>query len=218
MIYLNFHGVGPRPRDMDAGEFNCWLEQDTFETVLDLIRHQPRVRLTVDDGNASDHAIVLPALLKRNLTATFFICSDRLDQPTFLSRSQVLELQSQGMTVGSHGAAHVPWRKLPPEQLHHELTASRHILEELCGRTVDEAACPFGSYGRRALAALRSAGYRTVYTSDGGDATEGQWLRGRNTVTRTTPVENLRRLVETEPAGIGQALIGLRKFLKRMRA
>lgn len=218
MVYLNFHGVGPRTRDMDAGEFNCWLEQDVFESVLDLVQNKTWVRLTVDDGNASDHAIVLPALLKRNLKATFFICSERLDQPTFLSHMQVLELQSQGMLIGSHGAAHVPWRKLNPGQLHHELADSRRALEDLCGRPVDEAACPFGSYGRRALAGLRSAGYRTVYTSDGGGATEEQWLRARNTVTRLTLFENLRRLVDAEPAGIGQAVINLRKFMKQMRA
>lgn len=217
LLYLNFHGVGPIPRPIGPGEHNCWLEADAFEAVLDLVQPLPHVRLTVDDGNDSDHAIILPALLKRGLQAVFFVCSERLDQPTFLSRTQVRELQGQGMTIGSHGAAHVPWRNLPPDRLRHELAGSRGVLEELCQRPVDTAACPFGSYGRRALRGLREAGYRAVYTSDGGCATEARWLRARTTVTRSLPATVLARLVHEGPGGLGQAAITLRQLIKRLR-
>ena len=106
-IILNFHGVGPVTRRIDDDERNCWLDQDTFEEVLDLAQGESRVQLTFDDGNSSDVEIVLPALLRRGLQATFFICSGRLDQPTFLSRTQVRELQAHGMCIGSHGVAHL---------------------------------------------------------------------------------------------------------------
>src|SRR6478735_6633460 len=150
-LILNFHGVGPVPRAIDPGERNCWLDQNFFEDVLDRVAGHPQVRLTVDDGNSSDCERVLPELLKRNLHATFFVCSGRLNQPDFLSPVQVRELQSNGMGIGSHGVAHLPWRYLPPQHLRDEIEGSKHAIQEFCGVTVDAAACPFGSYDRTVL-------------------------------------------------------------------
>jgi peptidoglycan/xylan/chitin deacetylase (PgdA/CDA1 family) len=216
-IILNFHGVGPVPRDMDDGERHCWLDLGFFEAVLDIVRDYPHVRITVDDGNLSDFEVVLPALLHRHLRATFFICSARLNQPLFLSREQVAELLAQGMGIGSHGVEHRSWRHLSDGQLRAELEGSRRVLEAVCGSPVDTAACPFGAYDRRVLKGLRRAGYRTVYTSDGGKAREARWLQARTTVTRRTSLDEIRRLVQEGP-GLGrQCMIDLRKLGKRLR-
>ena len=214
---LNLHGVGPVPRDLDDGERDCWLDRDFFEAVLELAKGGPHVRLTFDDGNSSDCEIVLPSLLRRGLQAAFFICSGRLDQPTFLSRVQVRELQSRGMRIGSHGAAHLPWRHLPPGRLREEIVDSRRVLEEGCGVAVDTAACPFGSYDHRVLRGLRRAGYRFVCTSDGGASAGGAWLQPRTTVTRSMTLPAVQRLVHE---GIGireQWAIDVRRLLKRLR-
>jgi peptidoglycan/xylan/chitin deacetylase (PgdA/CDA1 family) len=214
---LNFHGIGPVPRNLDDGERNCWLDRDFFEAVLELLPGAPHVRLTFDDGNSSDCEIVLPSLLRRGLQASFFICSDRLDQPAFLSRVQMRELQSRGMRIGSHGASHIPWRHLPADRLRKETVDSRHILEEVCGRAVDAAACPFGSYDRRVLRNLRQAGYRFVYTSDGGASAGSAWLQPRTTVTRSMTLPAVQRLVH-EGLGIWeQRAIDVRRLLKRLR-
>lgn len=217
LLILNFHGVGSIPRAVDGGEYNCWLDQNVFEAILDLIGNQRNIRLTVDDGNASDHEIILPALRQRNLQATFFICAGRIDQPTFLSRKQVHEIQAQGMTIGSHGIDHVPWRGLPRDQLLQETIESRRILEEICGPPIDAAACPFGSYDFRVVSTLRRAGYRAVYTSDGGGAKDSQWLRARTTINRTTGLNDIANLVRCGPGALRQSLISLRTLAKRMR-
>ena len=132
-IILNFHGVGPVSRRIDSGEFECWLDQDCFYDILDQVKGQSHVLLTFDDGNASDFEIALPALLQRGLRATFFVCSGRLDQPTFLSRAQIREIQSRGMQIGSHGIAHRSWRHLDQTRLHEEIEGSRRALEAVCG-------------------------------------------------------------------------------------
>jgi peptidoglycan/xylan/chitin deacetylase (PgdA/CDA1 family) len=218
MIILTFHGVGPVPRNVDEGERNCWLEQEHFEAVLDLARGQAHVELTFDDGNASDVEVVLPALLRRGLRATFFVCSARLDQPTFLSRDQVRELQSQGMRIGSHGVEHRSWRHLSHGQLEDELEGSRRALEAVCSAPVDAAACPFGAYDRHVLLGLRQAGYRFVYTSDGGSAAKDQSLQARTTITRSTPPADIQRLILRGTGAGEQWLIDLRKLLKRFRS
>jgi len=216
-IILNFHGVGPVLRNIDAGERSRWLDRDFFEAILDIAKGQSHVRLTFDDGNASDVEIALPALMRRGLKAAFFVCSGRLDQPTFLTRAQVRELQSHGMRIGSHGAAHVSWRHLPPSLLREELAGSRQVLEGVCGVPVDSAACPFGAYDFRVLRALRLAGYRVVYTSDGGTATESQWLRPRTSVTRSMSLADVQHLVWHGFAPVEQLLIDVRRLLKRLR-
>ena len=218
LIILNFHGVGPVTREIDAGEHDCWLDQDHFETVLDLVRDRPNIRLTVDDGNASDFELILPALLRRGLKAMFFVCAGLLDQPTFLSRRQVKELQARGMTIGSHGARHRSWRRLTASQASEEFENSRAEIEKVCEVPVDTAACPFGAYDRTVLVGLRRAGYRTVYTSDGGVARESDWLRARTSVTRSTPLAETRHLIEQGPNAWQQLSIDLRKFIKRMRS
>ncbi|MEO7101568.1 MAG: polysaccharide deacetylase family protein [Luteolibacter sp.] len=214
---LSFHGVGPALRSMEDRECEYWLESDFFEEVLGLVKTHPDVGITVDDGNASDYTHILPSLLRHGLKATFFVCSGRLDQPSFLSRSQVLEIQAAGMTIGSHGVSHRCWRHLPEAELRHELQTSRNDIESLCGVAVREAACPFGSYDRSVLAALRQAGYQRVYTSDGGVSIPGNWLKSRTTVTREMSLENVRKMLKDGPGILKQWSIHTKRLCKSLR-
>jgi peptidoglycan/xylan/chitin deacetylase (PgdA/CDA1 family) len=217
MTILNFHGLGPLPREIDEGEYSCWLDRHHFETILDHIQGNDGIMITFDDGNESDFSIALPALLKRGMTAVFFICSGRMGGPGFLSASQCAELVSHGMTVGSHGVDHTPWRTLGRIALEREVRDSRRVLEEICGKSVDMAACPFGSYDRRVLGTLKKAGYRAVFTSDGGAASETQWLRPRTTIKRALTVEHIDRLLLNQTGAAGRFLHQARIFLKRNR-
>jgi peptidoglycan/xylan/chitin deacetylase (PgdA/CDA1 family) len=214
---LNFHGVGPVLRPMDKGESDCWIEAGFFEAVIDLVRSRPHVGITVDDGNASDFTHILPALLLRGVRAKFFICSGRLDQPSFVSRSHVREMLEKGMEIGSHGVAHRPWRNLCKSELKDELESSRLELGNVCGIPILEAACPFGSYDRKVLAELRRAGYRRIYTSDGGCAAEQEWIQPRITVTRLMSLGDVERLVTCNPGMFKRAGIRAKRICKRLR-
>lgn len=216
-VILNFHGTGRVRRAVEPGELNCWLESDQLEGTLQMAQCAPHVQFTVDDGNASDFEVILPVLLRLQQTATFFVCSSRLDQPHFLSRSQVRELQACGMHIGSHGHRHQSWRTLADGKLAQELSTSRKQLEDVCGRPVDTAACPFGAYDRRVLAHLRAAGFRTVYTSDGGTARRADWLQPRVTVTRLTSRPELLRLIQFGPTLAESAVLALKTVYKRLR-
>ncbi len=217
LTILNFHGLGLVPRAIEAGENQCWLPEDIFESILDLVVGQPHVRLTFDDGNVSDATIALPALLRRGLTASFFVCSGRLGQPTFLDQQQVLAMRAAGMEIGSHGVNHVSWRELSPAQLGDEVSLSRKLIETVCQSSVESAACPFGAYDRRVLSALRRSGYRTAYTSDGGNTRSERWLRARTTITRSMTVADVARLISPTPRPGRQLLISLRTLYKRLR-
>ena len=174
------------------------------------------VRLTFDDGNASDVVHALPALRDRGLTATFFVVAARVGEPGFLDADDIGRLRDAGMTIGSHGMRHRPWRRLGASELHEELVDARRMLEDIVGTRVTEAACPFGSYDRAALRTLRGAGYRRVYTSDRGSARHDDWIQARNTVGADDDASLVTRLLAAErPAP--RRLRTLKQVAKRWR-
>jgi peptidoglycan/xylan/chitin deacetylase (PgdA/CDA1 family) len=181
-INLTFHGVGEPTRPLDEGEADVWVSHERFLAVLDGAAGRDDIRITFDDGNASDLELGLDALRERDLTATFFVVAGRLGTPGFLDEDGVRRLADAGMQIGCHGMRHRPWRGLGEDELREELVEAKAMLEAVVERPVAEAACPFGSYDRRVLRALRSAGYRRAYTSDRGTTDAGAFLQARNSV------------------------------------
>lgn len=182
LINLTFHGVGAPGRALDPGEDTAWLSVERFSAALDAVAGRSDVRITFDDGNASDLELALPALQARGLDATFFVVAGRLGAPRFLSADDVRTLADAGMEIGCHGMRHQPWPGLDDPTLRQELVEARREIAAAAGRPVTTAACPFGAYGRSSLRALRREGYERVYTSDRGAARAGDWLQARSTI------------------------------------
>ncbi|MGD0411785.1 MAG: polysaccharide deacetylase family protein [Verrucomicrobiota bacterium] len=217
VIILNFHGIGPEPPGLAPGEHNCWTEASFFQGILDLVRDRADVQITFDDSNVSDYQIARPALMARRMKAKFFAVAARIDQPGYVSSRQLQEMSGAGLTVGSHGMQHRGWAGLNAEDLIEELIEARSRLEKIVGAPVQEAACPFGSYDRRVLGALRRAGYERVYTSDEGPAPAGAWLQPRNTVHRTDDLARINRLINWVPSGLPKLWRGMKLKLKQWR-
>ena len=182
---INFHGIGEASRPYEAGERPFWISRHEFLNVLDLVRSNSDVvdfKLTFDDGNSSDYEIAAQELRKRSLEASFFVLAGKFQQPGYLTPTQVRELAGEGFQIGSHGLNHVDWTGADDRELADELSGSKSILEEVVGRPVASAASPFGLYDRRVLNALRRAGYRDVYSSDGSARLSKAWPTPRYSV------------------------------------
>ena len=213
---LNFHGVGPPPRDLEPGEARVWRTLDEVRGALDLVAGQPDVAITVDDGNRSDVELLLPELRRRDLTATFFVVAGRMGHEHFLRWEDLSALTEAGMRIGSHGMHHRSWRGLSGTALREEVVQAKLVLENGLGRPVDEAALPFGDYGRRVLLAARRAGYRRVYTSDGGSADPASWLQPRISLTSGVTEERLRTMLSRESSR-RRASLRLKRLAKSLR-
>ncbi len=187
-----FHGIGAPGRELEPGEDAYWVSEDRFRRILDEVATWPAVRLSFDDGNASDLAIGLPALVERGLRADFFVVAGRLGQPGSLDDDGVRQLRSHGMGIGTHGMWHRSWRGMGDGERHEELVSARQRLADVAGTPVDAAACPRGQYDRRVLGDLRRHGYARVYTSDRRPANGGAWLQPRFSVRRDDTPESLR--------------------------
>jgi peptidoglycan/xylan/chitin deacetylase (PgdA/CDA1 family) len=215
VLNLCFHGIGSPQRELEPEEERYWISPERFEAMLARVRGNPAVRVSFDDGNASDVELALPALRHHGLTATFFLVAGRIGAPGCVDEAGVRALCAAGMTIGSHGARHRPWRHLERPALHEELVDARARLAAAAGRSVDVAACPFGAYDRRVLAAVRAAGFRQVFTVDGGPARPGAWLQTRYTVQAGDDPDRIQALAR----GTGAATVTrtVKSAVKRWR-
>jgi peptidoglycan/xylan/chitin deacetylase (PgdA/CDA1 family) len=184
LINLAFHGVGAPERELEPDEEQYWVDADLFGELLNTALELPEARLTFDDGNASDLSIALPMLLDRSLTAAFFVIAGRLGQPGSLGADDVRALAEAGMTIGTHGMQHRPWRSLDDEGYRNELDEARDLLEAAAGARVDEAACPYGAYDRKALRALKQREFGRVYSVDRRPARPHAWFQPRYVIRR----------------------------------
>ena len=143
IINLSFHGVGTPPGPpREPGEHDYWVGRDAFLSLLDEVQGRDDVRLSFDDGNASDVEVALPALIERGMTADFFVVAGRLGTPGNLDAGGVRALRAAGMRVGTHGMDHRSWRGLDDDELAVELVEAREAIAEAAGSAVDAAALP----------------------------------------------------------------------------
>lgn len=216
IVHLCFHGIGRCAREREPGESRYWVERDLFLRILDEAERHGRIQLSFDDGNASDHAIAMPALMDRGLHATFFALAGRLDDPASLGPGELVRLRAAGMSIGTHGWAHVPWRGLSPQEQQVEMVDARSALAEASGGPVDEVALPLGNYDRRVLTQLREHGYRHVYTSDRLPARPGAWIQPRYSVTSGDTLDSVREFIQARwrPSDLGRQMA---RVLKQVR-
>lgn len=200
VLNVCFHGIGEPTRPLEPGEARYWISRDQYLSILDSFAGKPNVRVSFDDGNASDHHIGLPGLSERGLTATFFMLAGRVDEAGSLSREQLADLRSAGMRIGTHGMDHRPWDSLDVRGRQREFVEARQVLRELTGAAIDEAALPLGRYNRRLLGQLRDLDYTTVFTSDRRWARSGTWLQPRFSVRTQDTAESLWDVVLARPS------------------
>jgi peptidoglycan/xylan/chitin deacetylase (PgdA/CDA1 family) len=189
---LCFHGIGESTPGLEPDWYDYFVTADLFLAVLDEAVGWPGISFTFDDGYASDVEVALPALRERGLTGTFFPVAGRLGQLGYVDADGVRALSAAGMSVGSHGMWHRSWRDLDARAEVEELVAARSLIGSAAQAPVRAAACPFGSYDRRVLGALRQREYEQVFTSDRRRARVGAWLQPRYSILRTDTLDSIR--------------------------
>ena len=166
------------------------------------------VVLTFDDGYASHVDVVASLLLRHRFSGTFFITTDLVGRPGYLTWEQLRKLVFLGMEIGSHGVSHRPLTSLAPRQLQEKLAASKRILEERLGIPVRALAAPGGFWNGAVAEAAKQAGYDAVWISTigtNGKETNALGLR-RVAVRQPFSVERLMALVEGSKVSLWWAM------------
>lgn len=152
------------------------VPRDRFERHLDAIaasglppslvgeRREPALFLTFDDGGRSAITDTAPLLERRGWRAHFFVTTDRIGTPGFLSREEVRLLHEAGHVVGSHACTHRPLTGLDDAEVLREWRESRTVLEELLDAPATVASVPTGRYTAREGRLAAEVGYEHLFT------------------------------------------------------
>lgn len=154
--------------------------------------------LTFDDGHSSDWDFVFPMLLDKGAKATFFVVTDWIGKPGFLSADQIRKLHKSGMQIGSHSCSHPNLLGLNPYLLKSELVKSRLILEDILGESITSFSLPFGVGGAYIINTVLNCGYSYCCTSDHGILKSHSNIIPRNSINNYTKIASLNSIVKPD--------------------
>lgn len=124
--------------------------------------------LTFDDGTKDFFSQAYPILKGFRFTATVFLVTDQIgkrsrwegaNEAPLLSWEQILSLQQEGISFGSHTCSHRRLTEIPPREVRDEMHRSREVMEKTLGRKVEFLAYPFGDSNHQIQAMAEDAGY-----------------------------------------------------------
>jgi peptidoglycan/xylan/chitin deacetylase (PgdA/CDA1 family) len=212
---LLYHGIDSGEawdRPLDAIDREYILRRATFEEhmayiakaavpvrsldacVTDQVAGQQRIApvvLTFDDGDLSGYTTAAPILEARGLRAEFFVVTDWVSRPGFMTEDQLRDLARRGHGVHSHSRTHAVLSSLDTAQIEFEVAGSKAALESMLGRPVSYLSIPGGAYDERVIAAAHRAGYRAVLSSVEGYNDERSFLLQRFTARAYTGAGSL---------------------------
>ncbi len=142
----------------------------TVATLVRCMRGEPicppqPVALSFDDGYADAFSAALPVLERYDFQATFYIVGDFVGQPGYMSWEQLAALHAAGMEIGAHSMSHPDLTRLDAAELTRQVVASKQLLEERLGTTVESFCYPAGRYTSATIAAVQAAGYTSAVTT-----------------------------------------------------
>lgn len=183
---LLYHGIesgSASERPLDATDREYVLQRGRFQQHIDyLARHRIPVSsldacvqgdddranpvvLTFDDGDLSGYTTAAPILESHGFRADFFIVSEWVGRPGFMTPDHLRDLRRRGHGIHSHSRTHPVLPSLRDAQIEDEVAGSRADLEAIVGAPVSYFSIPGGAYDERVVGAARRAGYRRVLNS-----------------------------------------------------
>lgn len=211
ILSLLYHDVVPPGRHSSSGfpgaDAEIYkLDENEFERHLDAVAIQAAsyvqaldgqapvpghaVLLTFDDGGISALERTAPLLEARGWRGHFFITTDYIGEPAFLTAHQIRELRRRGHIIGSHSCTHPPrMSHCPLAQMQREWSESTAILSGIIGEPVYTGSVPGGFYSPGVADAAKQAGIRLLFTSEpvaGVTRREGIVILGRYSIQQGT--------------------------------
>lgn len=153
----------------------------TFQDLMAGVCPLKPVILTFDDGYKDNHDYMLPILRQHHARAVIYAMADRnlrsnkWDIPTgepeamLMNDTELKNCNDSGrIEIACHGLRHRYLPDLSDVELKEEVGGSKEQLEHLVGKEVVSFAYPYGAYGNREVAAVRSAGYQFAVGTENG--------------------------------------------------
>jgi len=158
-LVLAYHSVADMGQGVDKYKMNVPL--GLFKAQIDylgVLKKKRNIILTFDDGFRNFYENALPIVSGSGIQAMLFVTTDFIDRKiTFghlflsgngcepLTWSQIKEISSLGIEIGSHAITHKNLSLMDAKDAERELTDSKKIIEDRIGKPVEYFAYPFGS-------------------------------------------------------------------------
>lgn len=179
----------------------AYREHGSARSVVDLRRDDPdsHYLLTFDDGGMSSIDELLRVLRNAESVGHFFVVTSKIDNPGFLTRDEIRQLDVEGHIVGTHTHTH-------PVDLHHmsfqkvceEWATSIEILEGIISSAVTTGSIPFGQYTQKVGRAASESGIEFLFTSNPTKrifSVRNSVVLGRYTIKRDTSVAEVESIL-----------------------
>ncbi|GAA2511023.1 polysaccharide deacetylase family protein [Pilimelia columellifera] len=129
------------------------------------------VSLTFDDGTMDQMTEAVPVLNRHGMKGTFFINSERIDQPDRMTEANLKTLAAGGHEIAGHTLTHPDLPKLTPEEQRKEICDDRTALLKR-GFAIRNLAFPFGSASAVTGKIAQECGYSSARGVGGLKSTE----------------------------------------------
>ena len=152
----------------DNGYYTLTLTDLYNYFVKDAPVPEKSVVLTFDDGYKDNYTAMFPLLKKYNFKATIFVITSNIDKDAnSLTSKNLLEMEKYGVDIESHTVNHDNLKELTKAKQLETLTQSKKALEDILNKQINFFAYPYGGYNKSAIEAVKEAGYKMAFTTDG---------------------------------------------------
>lgn len=165
-------------RQLRGEGFRALSLEETLESLDSGSSNQKSVVITFDDGYRDFYDRAFPVLAECGLTATLYLATafvgntgGGFNGKECLTWSQVRELHSQGISIGSHTVTHPKLKDLKMDHVEEEIASSKKAIEDQIGAPVRSFSYPFAfpethkEFKQSLREALQNQGYEHGVTT-----------------------------------------------------
>lgn len=170
---------------LDPGADSYKLTRDTFIRHIDTLKmrndkpvlitnkffqgdHQKKTyfTLTFDDGGISCYDIIAEVLDEVGWHGHFFIPTDFINSPHFLTSQQIKNLRKRGHVIGTHTCSHsLMLSKFKFTRILKEWTDSIKKLSDILGEQIEIGSIPYCGLSKNVIKAASLSGVKILFTS-----------------------------------------------------
>lgn len=155
------------------------------------------IAITFDDGYADAYSEALPVLQRYGLLATFYIVTNFVGQPGYMTWEQVAALRDAGMEIGAHTVSHLDLTSLDWDTASFEIGQSKAELDRHLGLNVTSFCYPTGLYNATIEEQVRAAGFANATTTRWDNDNSDVMALPRRRISGGTALESFAWIVQS---------------------
>lgn len=166
-------GLTVSPEELEAQL--AWLAANNYHTVsMEQLFHHlvngaplaPRsLILTFDDGYRDNYVYAYPLLQKYGFHGIFFIVTDLVGLPEYLTWDMIRTMRDGGNEIGAHTLNHPALSALSKDAAWQQIDGSKQKLEEELGQKILFFDYPSGDFTERVKEQVKEAGYAAAVST-----------------------------------------------------